>query len=452
MKIIIVGLGKIGETILDSLVREGHDVTAVDINPSVISNITNVYDVICLCGNGTDVDTLTEAGAKDADMFVAVTSSDEFNMLACFLAKSLGAGHTVARIRTPDYTERNLGFIRQQLQLNYSINPEQTAAEELYRMIRLPQTASVEIFSRGTMEMVELRLKPDSRLIGLPLKDLRKKFNAQFLICAVLRDGEVYIPDGEFELRAGDKVGLTGTSDEIMRLFGELGTTKKRAKKVMMLGATRTSYYLAKKLLADGTAVTIIDHDHDRCLEFSEDLPGAMIVEGNGTEQEVLHEEGIESCDAFAALTGIDEENVLMSFYATSQGVPKVVTKINRKELIRLSDNLGLEGIVSPSKCISDSITRYARALHNSMDSNMETMYKLMDDQVEALEFIVHGDFKHLDTPIRDLPIIKTALLLGIIRGRRTFLPNGDDCIKAGDHVIVLVKGKRVENLTDIFC
>lgn len=450
MKIIVVGIGKIGETVLESLVSEGHDVTAIDADPAVIRDITNLYDAICICGNATDVKTLKEADAEHADMFVSATSSDEFNMLACFLAGRLGAGHTVARIRTPEYTEKNLRDLRQMLDISLSINPELTAAEEMYRIIKLPQAAKVETFSRKNLEVIELYLKEDSRLIGLPLKDLRRKVDAKVLVCAVQREKEVFIPGGDFVLHAGDRVGLIAPPDQFAVLFRAFGS-KKHAKKVMLLGATRTSYYLAKKLLSDGTAVTIIDQDAERCKSFSELLPEAVMVQGNTTEQEVLREEGIDGVNALAALTGTDEENILTSFFATTLGVGKVLTKVNRKELVELAEKLGLEGIVSPRQSISDVITRYARALHNSIGSNMETLYKLMDGAVEALEFIVRDDFKWLNTPIKELPLLPDTLIVGITRGRKTILPGGDDCILPGDRVVVVAKGKRVENLTDIF-
>ncbi len=450
MRIIVVGCGKIGSTILASLVAEGHDVVAVDQTPAVIDELTNIYDVMGVCGNGADCETLSEAGVEKAELVVAATDSDERNMLCCFIARRMGAKHTIARIRTPGYNDQSLGFLRQQLDLSTSINPELLAAKELFSLLRLPSALNVETFSHGHFEMVELVIKEDSLLDGLSLIELRKKFQAMFLVCVVQRGEEVYIPDGNFVLKVGDRIGLTATPAEIHKLLKMLGLLQRQAKNVMILGASRTAFYLAKMLLASGASVKIVEQDREQCEAFCEALPGVVMLHGDGVQQELLLEEGIGSMDAFVALTGMDEANILISFFAASQQVPKSIAKVNRSELAAMAQRLGLDCIISPKKIVSDVLVRYARALNNSRGSKMETLYKLMDDKAEALEFSVDEDFKWCHIALKDMKFKKNILIGGIIRGRRPIIPSGEERILPGDKVIVIVGGSRVENLSDI--
>lgn len=450
MKIIVAGCGKIGITLIENFVNEGHEVVALDSNPDAITDITNVYDAMGVCGSATDCDTLAEAGVDKADVFVAATDADELNMLSCFLAKRMGASHTIARIRKPEYNDQNVGFMRQQLDLSMSINPEQLAAQELFKVLKLPSAMMVETFSRRNFEMVELRLRPESPMDGLSLSELRKKYAAKFLVCVVQRGEEVYIPDGNFVLRAGDRIGVTATPTEIHRFLRMVGVMQKQAKSVMILGASRMAYYLGKMLLDNGTTVKIIDQDRDRCRQFCDLLPGATMIHGESIQQELLVEEGIGSVDAFVALTGIDEENILMSFYANAQNVPKVVAKVNHNELAAMADNLGLECIISPKKVVVDVLLRYVRALENSLGGQVETLYKLMDGRAEALEFKVQADFEALQIPLKELALKKDILIAGIVRGRKNIIPSGDDVIAAGDRVIILAAGRAVNTLSDI--
>ncbi len=450
MKIIIAGCGKIGITLVENLVNEGHEVVALDSNPDAITDITNVYDAMGVCGSATDCDTLAEAGVEKADLFVAATDADELNMLSCFLAKRMGAAHAIARIRKPEYNDQNLGFMRQQLDLSMSINPEQLAAQELFKVLKLPSAMTVETFSRRNFEMVELRLRPESPMDGLSLSELRKKYAAKFLVCVVQRGEEVYIPDGSFVLRAGDRIGVTATPTEIHRFLRMVGVMQKQAKSVMILGASRMAYYLAKMLLDNGTTVKIIDQDRDRCRQFCDLLPGATMIHGESIQQELLLEEGIGSVDAFVALTGIDEENILMAFYANAQNVPKVVAKINHNQLAAMADNLGLDCIISPKKVVVDILLRYVRALENSIGGQVETLYKLMDGRAEALEFKVQADFEALQIPLKVLALKKDILIAGIVRGRKNIIPSGEDVILAGDRVIILAAGRAISTLSDI--
>ncbi|MBQ7106204.1 MAG: Trk system potassium transporter TrkA [Clostridia bacterium] len=450
MKIIVVGCGKIGATIIESLVAEGHDVTAVDNNSSVVNDMVEMYDCIGVCGSGTDCNILSETGVETCELFVAVTGSDEFNMLACFMAKSLGAKHTIARIRNPEYNDRNLGFIRQNLGLSMAINPELLAAKEMFSVLQLPSATKVEKFSRRNFEMVEIVVKKDSPIDGMSLIDMRKKYTAKFLVCAVEREDEVFVPDGNFILKTGDKISITASPFETAKLLKSIGLDVKQSKNVMILGATKTSYYLAKMLVTAGTAVKVIDPNKERCEQFSEVLPDAVIINGDVAAQQVLIEEGIKSMDAFVSLTGVDEENILMSLFASSQNVPKVISKINRDEFNALAEQIGIETIVSPRHIIADVLVRYARGLQNSMGSKMETLYKLMDGKAEVLEFLIESDCKIADKPLKELNLKKNTLIAGIIRARKTIIPTGDDKILASDTVIVLAAGQRINDISDI--
>ena len=450
MNIIVVGGGKIGLTILANLVAEGHDVLLIDNNPDKINEITNVYDVIGLCGNGADSEVLAEAGSDKAELLIATTDSDELNMLSCFLAKRMGVKDTVCRIRNPEYNDNSLSFMRKELDISMAINPELMAARELFNILKLPSAAKIETFSVRNFELIELKLKPDTLLDGMKLMDLRSKFRAKFLICAVQRGEEAYIPDGNFVLKSGDKIGLTAAPTEIAKLLKEMGVLRKQAKNVMILGGSRTAFYLAKMLTAAGNAVTIIERDKRLCEELCDSIPKAVVINGDGAKQELLLEEGLNSVDAFVSLTGMDEENLLLASFAQSQNVPKVIAKVNREELIPLAEHWGLECIVSPKELIADKLVQYARALENSVGSSVETLYKLMDGKVEALEFKVKSDFPKLKIAFKDLKTKPNTLVAGIVRDRKIIIPSGQDMLLAGDNVVVLAANQRINKLSDI--
>lgn len=450
MKIILVGCGTIGATIISSLVSEGHDIVAVDSDADFLNEITNVYDVMGLCGNGADSDVLEEAGADTADLFVAVTGSDELNMLSCFLARRMGAKYTIARIRNPEYNDKSLGFMKDSLELSMCINPELLTARELYKILKFPSAVKIETFSRGNLEMIEIRLKSDSALDGMSLMEMRKTHKAKVLVCYVRRDDEVFIPDGNFRLKSGDWVGITASPSELQKLFKSLGVYQKQAKNVMLLGGSRTAHYLADMLLESGGSVKIIERNPEICERLSEALPKAVILNGDGAEQELLLEEGLRSLDAFVSLTNTDEANILLSIFASGQNVPKVIAKVNRQELVRMAENMGVDSVVSPKIMVGDVIVSYARALENSMGSNVETLYKIADGKAEALEFNVRADSKVIGVPLKELQIKKGILIAGIIRNRKTVIPVGDDMILAGDSVVIVAADQGLRDLDGI--
>ena len=403
-----------------------------------------------VCGSGTDCDTLMECDAENCDLFVAVTGSDEFNMLSCFMAKQLGAEHTIARIRNPEYNDKNLNFMRERLGLSMSINPELLAASAIFDIMKLPAAVNIETFSRRRFEMIQLKLKEGSPLDGMSLIEMRKEYKAKFLVCVVNRDDEVIVPDGNFVLKSGDKIGITASPYEIEKLLKLLGLTGRKARNAMILGASRTAFYLAQMLLKSGNAVKVIDEDKKRLEDFCEHLPDVVAIAGDAARQEILLEEGIGTMDAFASLTGIDEENILLSLFATTQNVNKVVAKIDRDEFVGLAEKVGIEAHVSPRKIVADVLVRYARGLENSKGNKMETLYKIMDGKAEVLEFHVTNESKVAGVALKDITLKKNILIAGIVRNRKTIIPSGEDSIQMGDMVIVLSAGVRINDITDI--
>ncbi len=450
MKIIVIGCGKIGRTILSDFVAEGHEVLAMDTNPDVLKEIANIYDIMTLCGNGADYTDLYEAGAQNANLVIAATGSDEYNMLSCFVARRMGARHTVARIRNPEMNDEGLAFMKEQLHLSMAINPELMAARELFNILKLPAAAKIETFSAGKFEMIELIIKDDSPLNGMVLMELNRNTAAKFLICVVERDGEVYIPDGSFTLKGGDRIALTAAPTEVQKLLKSFGALKKHARDIMILGGSKVAYYLAKMLIKSGNSVKIIEQNPTRAAALADSLPGAVIINGDGASQELLLEEGISTTDAFVALTGMDEENILISSFAFDQNVKKVITKINRVALYPFAKKLGIDTIISPKQTVSNVLSRYARALENSLGSKVESLYRLMDGKAEVIEFVVAEDFKYANTPLKELSLKQNLLITGIIRNRKTIIPTGNDVILPCDRVIIAATGHRLLALEDI--
>ncbi|MBC8576369.1 Trk system potassium transporter TrkA [Yanshouia hominis] len=449
MKIIVVGGGKIGETLVEQLAKEGHDLVLIDNQQAVIEETENRLDVMGIYGNGASHLVQIEAGVPKADLLIAVTNSDELNMLCCLVAKKLGARHTIARIRNPEYNDQ-LVFLREELGLSLAINPEAAAAGELFRMLRFPSALKIETFSRGRVELAEVRLREGSKLDGLYLHELSKKFQVKVLVCVVQRGEQVLIPTGDFRLCAGDKISIAAGPAEIERFFRAAGLLKEEAHSVMIVGGGRIAHYLCRKLLGIGVSVKIIDTDPQRCRHLCEQMPRAMIICGDGTKQELLFEEGLERVDAFVSLTGLDEQNAILSMFAASRGVGKVITKVSRTSLLSLVESAGLESVISPKEITANQIVRYVRAMQNSLGSNVETLYKLVGGRVEALEFRVKPDFPHIGTPLKDLTLKPNLLLACITRGDRAILPGGGDSIAADDRVVVVTTNQQLRDLSDI--
>ncbi len=450
MNIIIVGLGKIGTTMTKQLVAEGHDVTVIDIKHETVVSTVDAYDVMGICGNGASREILEEAGASKAKLIIAATPSDELNILSCLMAKRMGTENTIARVRNPDYANQNQ-FLRDELGINMVVNPEFETANEISRIIRFPSAAHLDSFARGKIEIASIRIHSDNPLCGLPIYDLRKKTRAKVLICAIQRDDEVFIPSGDFVIKCDDVISITGSRSELTSFMRQCGVYKHKVNNVMIIGGGRIGYYLAKLLSDTGRSIKLVEQNEEKCYALSDSLPDVTVIHGDGTEQEILDEQHIENQDALVALTGIDEENIILSMYAESKGVTKVITKINRHSHSILND-IGLETIVSPQLVASNLVTRYVRALHNSADnSQIQTLHKLVNGKVEAAEFIVPENAGYLDIPFKDLNLLPNLLIVCIMRKGKIIFPGGNDVMKAGDSVIVVTANRILEDLHDIF-
>ena len=452
MKIVVVGCGKIGRAIIERLVAEEHDVLAMDNNPAVVESITNAYDVMGLCANGTEYGQLKEAGVHKCNLFIAVTGSDELNMLSCFAAKQMGAKYTVARIRNlENTTQESLAFMTKSLGLSMSINPELLTAQAIFNIIKLPSATKVETFSSKGFEMIELQLKTNSSLQGKTISEIRKQLKVKFLICAVSRNGETYIPKGDFTLQSSDKIGLIASEQDVTKVLKLLAVEQKPIKNVLVLGGGKTSVYLASMLSKSRINTKIIEKDEKRCEEICELLGSDVtVIHGDAMSQDLLREEGIQTADAFVSLTGMDEQNILVAVYATSQNVPKVISKVNRAELSSIAQKIGVDSVITSRTIMADMLARYARALQSASGSKVETLYSLMDGKAEAIEFIVMSDFKHIGVPLKQLKFKHNVLLAGIVRNNKSIIPTGDDVILAEDRVIVISSKLGIDDISDI--
>ena len=449
MKIIIAGGGKIGRSVASILADEGHDITVIDRDSALIAQMSNELDVICVEGNATNPDTLREAGVSEADLVLAATQYDEANMVCGISARHLGAGHVIARVRDPEYMHQK-EFLREALGLDMIVNPEQESAREIARILRFPSAARVDTFSKGSVEIVEHRVPEGSMLDGLQLKDLPGRLGAKVLVSVVERGGEAIIPNGLFTMRAGDRLSITGTAAELRRFFIATGQYKRPVRQVMIIGGSRVAVYLTRMLLESGMNVTIIEEDRKRCDTLCDLLPQAHIVCGDATRSDVLQEDGLSSADAFVALTGDDGDNIVTALYARRCSVGKIVVKVNREHFSQIFECSGQDSIVSPKQLVAQQLARYVRAMSNSAGSSMETLYRLADGQVEALEFRVSEDAACVGIPLRELKLKPNILIAAVIRGSKSLLPDGSTVIQAGDHAIVVSAAGRLKSLDDI--
>lgn len=449
LKIIIVGCGKVGANLVDQLSKEGHDITVIDKKAEKIQDITNIYDVMGLVGNGASYSTQMEAGIEETDLIIAVTDSDELNLLCCTVAKRVGKCAAIARVCTPDYSEET-GYLREQLGLALIINPELEAAREVARILYLPTALEVNSFAHGQAELVKFKVPEGNLLNGLSLAYLGKNITNDILICAVERNGEVYMPNGDFVLHSGDVVSFVSERHIARDFLKQIGLATRQVKDTMIIGASKAAYYLAKELLNMGISVKIIEKEKENCESLSVKLPKAIIINGDGTDPDILKEEGIETVQSFIPLTGIDEENIMLTLYAKQVSKAKVVTKINRVNYKQVINNLDLGSLVYPKYITSEAIIAYVRAKKNSMGSNIETLYHMFDSRVEAIEFIVEENSKVSGVPIKDLKLKKDVLISFINHNGHIIIPTGNDEIEDGDTVMIVTKNTGFTGIDDI--
>lgn len=450
MNVVIIGNGKVGSNLSAALVSEGHNVTVVDSSAQRLAKIQNALDVMCIEGNGATVEIQREASVEKAGLFIAATPYDELNVLCCLVAKRLGAKKTVSRVRMPEYY-RQMDLIREDLGLSMVINPELATADEIARVLIFPSAAKVEVFGKGKLELVEYRLPQFASISGISIVQLYQKVKTKFLICVVQRGEEIYIPGGDFVLQGGDRIHIAASHKNIERFFRTCGFMKEKIRSVMIVGGGCACYYLAKQLLHMGMKVKIIEKDESRSIQMAKLLPKAIVIHGDGTDQDFLIEEGVMHVDAFVSLTGIDEENMILSLFAGDATNAKVVTKINRDNYVTLAARLGLDCVISPKYLTTSNVLSYVRSLTNAAGSEIESLYHIVGNQAEAIEFRVREVVPGLvGIPLRAVHLKKNILICAIIRRREILTPDGNAAIEVGDRIVVVSKAYHFSKIKDI--
>lgn len=449
MNIIIVGCGKVGAVLTEQLSKEGNSVTVIDTNAARVEKMVNEHDVMGYIGSGVSYETQLEAGVEKADLLIAVTGSDELNLLCCLFAKKAGNCQTIARVRNPEYSEE-VHFIKEELGLAMIINPELAAAAEIARVLRLPSAINVEVFAKGKVEILKFRVKPDSVLCNMAVQEIPGKLHSDILVCVVERGDETYIPSGDFVLQEKDVISIAGEPQKTMEFFRKIHIKVNPVKDIMIVGGGRLSYYLSRILIGTGVEVKIVEKNLENCNLLCQKIPEATVIHGDGSDKVLLLEEGLDQMDAFAALTGMDEENVFLSLYAKSKARMKTVTKINKISFDEVINNLDLDTVVYPKNITAEYIIRYARAMANSLGSNVETMYRLAGDKVEALSFIIRKNAPVVNIPLMNLNLKEGILLVAIERDGRVIVPRGSDSMQVGDTVILVTTITGLQDISNI--
>ena len=448
MRIIVVGIGKLGDYLSKILVKEKHDVTVIDTNFINHEELINNEDLNYIEGNALDSNVLVEAGVNEADLLVSVMEKDEQNIMCSLMAKKLGAKHTIARIRKPEYNSA-INILKEDIGLSLTINPEKMAAEYIARALNIPSALNTTTFYRGRIHMISLKIKEEGILCGLTINELGKKLKRS-IICAIERNNEVIIPGGTTKIEKNDKIYVSGTQKEINNFLRYTKLITHKTKKVFISGGTETAFYLAKILLEIGMEVRLIDIDEERCKYLSEKLPEALIINGDVSNKNLLYEEGIDECDAFVALNSVDEQNIIYSMFASSINIPKIITKINHIKLDEVIKSANIDNIITPHKIATNQIVKYVRAMENSGSSSCEAIYKFNNETFEMVEFNVKNDFKKLNVPIKELKLREGILIAVIVREKNIIIPNGNDCIKNGDTIVVADNNDLVRKINDI--
>lgn len=450
MKIIIVGNGKVGYAIAKQLSGESHDITMVDRSAEALSRAENTLDIMGVVGNAASISVLVGAGARNADLVIAVTNLDETNLVCCLIAKKLGAKHTVARVRNPEYrSEANL--LKQEIGLDMVINPDLAAALEISRILAFPAAFSVEPFARGRIDMIGFAVKEEDKLCGMALHELSRQHHAQVLFGCVQRGEEFIIPDGSYVPQSGDNVYMLGTKPELQKMLHAIGRQWQAVRSASILGGSRIAQYLCQELKKAGISVRLVEQDEQKCLTLAEALPHVMVIQGDGTDSDLLQQENIYGTDAFISLTGRDEENLLMAMHAQRSGVDKVIAKMTRPNYMDMVKEMGVASVISPKDIVASQITRYVRALANSNGSAVESLYKLLGGAVEAAEFVASDASEAvLHTPLKDMKLKKGVLVAAIARHDAIIIPGGMTTIEPEDTVVVIARERVLHDLTDI--
>lgn len=449
LKIIIVGCGKVGSTLVEILSKEGNEITIIDKNAKNLEALTNTFDIMGVEGNGASFKTQEEAGIKNADLMIAVTGSDELNLLCCTVAKQVGNCATIARVRTPEYS-REIQYLTDQLGLAMIINPEFEVAKEISRILCMPSALEVSSFAHGQAELIKFKINEESKLNGIRICDLPTIINTKILVCAIERDDKVFIPSGNDRILSDDIISFVSPRRSVKDFFSQIGVRSNKVKDVMIIGGGKAAYYLSNSLLNMGMSVKIIESDKKRCEELSILLPKAIIINGDGTSEELLHEEGIETASAFIPLTGIDEENIILTLYAKQVSKAKAITKINRINFRGVISKLDLGSTVYPRYITSEAIIAYVRAKKASINSNIETLYHMYDHRVEAIEFMIDKESQVTGITLADLSLKNNLIIALINRAGKIFMPSGSDCLMVGDSVMIVTTHTGFNSIVDI--
>ena len=448
MKIIINGAGKVGINLIKLLADENHNITVIDTDRKTVESVVNDYDVIGYCGNGAAFSVQEEAGVQYCDLFIAVTGSDELNIMSCMVAGKIGSAKTVARVRNTDYSGQLL-FMQNKLGIDLLINPEYETAADIARTIEFPAATKIETFAKGRIDLAEITVPEGSPLSGIMLRDIRKTLDVAMLICAVQRDEKVFIPAGNFVISPGDKLHFTASKKGLSRIFKAIGMDKKKIRSVFIVGGSRTAFYLAKYLIKSGLQVKLIEKDRDRAAQIESLLENCSVIWGDGTDPELLKEERLDEFDAAVALTDVDEENIIFCMHAEKQGVKKTACKVNRDPLARMVDDILPDcSVVCPKQGTADIILRYIRAVTDAQ-GNIQTLYKILGGEAEAAEFLAAEDSPIIGRPLKEINLKKNTIIACVSRGRQVIIPDGNTEIQPGDSVIVITAGHKVKSLGD---
>ncbi len=449
MKIIVVGCGKVGYTLIEQLSAEGHNITAIDERSEKLNLVTNAFDVIGVIGNGVSFETLKDADIVNTDLLIAVTGSDEHNLLCCMIAKKAGDCQTIARVRNPIY-HNEIDYLKTEFDLAMILNPEAAAALEISQIIRFPFAQKVDTFAHGKVNLVHFKVDTDSTLVGQSLQNIRNELKCNMLVCLVTRGKNIFIPNGDFLIEAGDVLAVVAETGKVNSYFKKFSASLSRIRNVMILGGGKTSYYLARILIKNNIGVKIVEINRNRCEELSELLPDAMIIHGDATDQSLLSQEGLEDIGALVALTDMDEENILLSMFSKGCSPAKTITKINHINFSSIIDQLDLDSIIYPRLISADYIIKYIRSKSNSLNNDVENFYKLADGKAEALEFLIKDESAVTNKSLQQLRIRKNTLISCIYRNNEVIIPSGQDSIQVGDTVVVVLKDYKINNITEI--
>ena len=449
MNIIIVGCGKVGQTLAQQLNEEENNITVMDLDASKVNEVVNRFDVMGVVGNGATHLKQQEAGIKTADLLIAVTGSDELNLLCCLIAKKAGNCHTIARVRNPEYSSE-APYLKEELGLAMVINPEAAAAAEIDRVLRFPSAIKIDTFARGRVELLKFKLPEGSPLAGCAVKEIVSKFHCDVLVCTVERGDEAFIANGDFVFGEKDIISIIASPRNANDFFRKIKYKINSVKDAMIVGGGEITYYLCERLHRAGIPAKIIEKDKKRCEELCSLWPETIVINGDAADQEILIEEGIENTDAFVALTNFDEENILLSLFAKTMNKGKLVTKINRIDFDDVIKHLDLDSTIYPKNITSDMILRYVRAMKNTIGSNVETLYSVIKGKVEAAEFIVKESSAVTDKPLSELKFKENVLVAAILRGKSVIIPRGHDTIQTGDSVVIVSHIAALHDINDI--